>query len=66
MVKVITGEQSQKRKRKAGQSQPYSYASREGMTGGAITAGSERADHRGNSQAAGKPAAKAAGRRGGT
>jgi hypothetical protein len=43
MIKRITGENSP-RQRGDRASKPYSYASREGMTGGSVTAGAGRAD----------------------
>ena len=42
MIKRITGENSP-RQRGDRASKPYSYASREGMTGGSVTAGPGRA-----------------------
>jgi len=39
MVKRITGEQTQRHRGRGGESKPYSYASREGMTGGSVTEG---------------------------
>ena len=56
MVKRITGEQTPRRRRhRPGGSKPYSYASREGMTGGSVTASPGRLEARNPTGAPRKP-----------